>query len=323
MSFSSKSLRLVLLFTITITIFKPSTSLNLNFISFTETFSLLFGYQNILLSNDDKSVQISMNQWARDGSGFVSRSAYHHGLFTASIKLPNNNYSAGVVATFYARNNAFNRDDEIDFEFLGHIPGEEWVLQTNIYGNGSVHRGREEKFTLPFDPSKDFHNYSILLNTGRVVFYVDGLPIREVRKVEAMGDDFPSKPLFLYGTIWDGSDWATHNGRYKTDFSHGPFVAGYAGFVINGCPVIDPTQPTQPDCQVSLPDGISAVERSKMQVFRRKYMTYSYCYDTGRYPNPLPECEAEAPDMQPAEPPVVLSPVEPPVSGASRRFRYI
>ncbi|KVH97308.1 probable xyloglucan endotransglucosylase/hydrolase protein 28 [Cynara cardunculus var. scolymus] len=315
---SSSSLRLVILL-FTITVFKPTVSLNPSFVSFSETFSLLYGYQNIVPSNDDKSVQISMTK-SSPGSGFVSRSTYHHGFFTASIKLPNNTYSAGVVATFYAQNNAFNRDDEIDFEFLGHIRGEGWVLQTNLYGNGSVHRGREEKFTLPFDPSQDFHDYSILWNTGRVVFYVDGLPIREVQKVEAMGGDFPSKPLFLYGTIWNGSDWATHNGRYKVDFSHGPFVTGYAGFILNGCPM---TQSPASDCQVPLPDGLSSAERSKMQAFRSKYMTYSYCHDTGRYKTSLPECEAGAPVMQPAKTPVVLSPVEPPVSGESHRFGYI
>lgn len=34
------------------------------------------------------------------GSGFVSKSAYHHGFFSASIKLPDDD-TAGVVVAFY------------------------------------------------------------------------------------------------------------------------------------------------------------------------------------------------------------------------------
>jgi hypothetical protein len=36
----------------------------------------------------------------RPGSGFVSKSAYHHGYFSASIKLPDD-HTAGVVVAFY------------------------------------------------------------------------------------------------------------------------------------------------------------------------------------------------------------------------------
>ncbi|MFS7901062.1 putative glycoside hydrolase family 16, concanavalin A-like lectin/glucanase domain superfamily [Helianthus anomalus] len=41
--------------------------------------------------------------------------------------------------------------DEIDFELLGYAKRRQWVLQTNMYGNGSVHTGREEKVYLWFD----------------------------------------------------------------------------------------------------------------------------------------------------------------------------
>lgn len=52
--------------------------------------------------------------------------------------------------------------DEIDFEFLGNIRGKEWRIQTNIYGNESTNVGREERYGLWFDPTDDFHQYSIL-----------------------------------------------------------------------------------------------------------------------------------------------------------------
>lgn len=55
-----------------------------------------------------------------------------------------------------------NNHDELDFEFLGNIRGKEWRIQTNVYGNGSTNVGREERYTLWFDPSEEFHRYSIL-----------------------------------------------------------------------------------------------------------------------------------------------------------------
>ena len=59
--------------------------------------------------------------------------------------------------------------DELDFEFLGNVRGREWRVQTNVYGNGSTHAGREERYDLPFDPTDDFHHYSILWTSQRIM----------------------------------------------------------------------------------------------------------------------------------------------------------
>lgn len=59
--------------------------------------------------------------------------------------------------------------DEIDFEFLGNIRGKDWRIQTNIYGNGSTSVGREERYNLWFDPSDDFHQYSILWTDSQIM----------------------------------------------------------------------------------------------------------------------------------------------------------
>lgn len=88
-----------------------------------------------------------------------------NGLFSASIKLPSPSYIAGVVVAFYLSINdqyPTQHHDEIDFEFLGHVNGQDWTLQTNIYGNGSTSRAREERFTLWFDAAQEFHQYAIL-----------------------------------------------------------------------------------------------------------------------------------------------------------------
>lgn len=248
-------------------------------------FNPLFGESNIIPYEDNSAVQISIDETT--SSGFLSKHMYVHGYFETSLKLPEN-YTAGVVVTYYTCNNLKypHHRDEIDLEFLGHTHGQNWVLQTNFYGNGSTSRGREERYGLWFDPAQDFHRYGILWTPNRITYYVDGVPIRHVPRVDSMGGDFPSKEMSLFATIWNGSDWATSGGQHKMDLKYGPFVAKYSGFVLNGCPF---NQTAQCD-HLEFSDDITLEERVKMNGFRRQWMTYSYCYDTRRYHVPLPEC---------------------------------
>lgn len=57
--------------------------------------------------------------------------------------------------------------DELDFEFLGNRTGQPYTIQTNVYKSGIG--GREMRHMLWFDPTQDFHTYSILWNTHRIV----------------------------------------------------------------------------------------------------------------------------------------------------------
>ncbi|CAN4089565.1 unnamed protein product [Withania somnifera] len=266
---------------------------NLPIVAFDEGYSHLFGHNNLMIFNDGKSVHISLDE--RTGAGFVSQDLYLHGYFSASIKLPSD-YTAGVVVAFYMSNgDMFEKNhDEIDFEFLGNIRGKDWRIQTNIYGNGSTSIGREERYGLWFDPSEDFHQYSILWNDDLIIFYVDNVPIREIKRTKAMGGDFPSKPMSLIATIWDGSNWATNGGKYKVNYRYAPYIAEFSDFILHGC-AVDPLElssqcdnrtPTAP----SIPTSITLDQRRKMDNFRKKQMQYSYCYDKTRYKVPLSEC---------------------------------
>ncbi|XP_057962812.1 probable xyloglucan endotransglucosylase/hydrolase protein 28 [Malania oleifera] len=267
-------------------------SANLPILSFHEGYSHLFGNDNLMVLRDGKSVHISLDE--RSGSGFLSQDLYFHGFFSASIKLPAD-YTAGVVVAFYMSNgDMFEKNhDEIDFEFLGNIRGKDWRIQTNIYGNGSTSVGREERYGLWFDPSEDFHQYSILWTQNQIIFYVDNVPIREYTRTEAMGGDFPSKPMSLYSTIWDGSDWATNGGRYRVNYKYAPYIAQFSDLVLHGC-AVNPIELSSkcdiPPTSSPIPAGISPEQRPKMANFRNKHMTYSYCYDRIRYKAPPREC---------------------------------
>ncbi|KAM0936287.1 putative xyloglucan:xyloglucosyl transferase [Dioscorea sansibarensis] len=261
-------------------------------LSFEEGYTQLFGDTNLMLLSDGNTVHISLDE--RTGAGFASQDLFLHGFFSASIKLPSH-YAAGVVVAFYLSNgDVFEKThDELDFEFLGNVRGREWRVQTNVYGNGSTAIGREERYSLWFDPTQDFHNYSILWTSDTITFYIDKVPIREVVKNQSMGGAFPSKPMSLYATIWDGSTWATAGGRYKVNYKYAPYVAEFANLILQGC-VVNPTDHS-PACDDSYSNDfgtmtVSFDERLKMESFRRKYITYSYCYDVVRYSKPLPEC---------------------------------
>uniref|UniRef100_A0A1D1YXR5 Xyloglucan endotransglucosylase/hydrolase n=1 Tax=Anthurium amnicola TaxID=1678845 RepID=A0A1D1YXR5_9ARAE len=258
-------------------------------LAFEEGYTQLFGDSNLMLLRDGKTVHIALDE--RTGAGFASQDLYLHGFFSASIKLPSD-YAAGIVVAFYMSNgDVFEKThDELDIEFLGNIRGKEWRVQTNVYGNGSTATGREERYELWFDPTEDFHRYSILWSQDRIIFYIDSIPIREFPRNEGLGGDFPSKPMSLYATIWDGSTWATSGGRYKVNYKYAPFIAEFANLILSGCTVnpIDQSSTCNDSDHNSI--MISPEQRPAMERLRKKHMTYSYCYDRERYLAPLPEC---------------------------------
>ncbi|KVH96067.1 Concanavalin A-like lectin/glucanase superfamily [Cynara cardunculus var. scolymus] len=244
------------------------------------------------------------------GSGLVSKNTYYHGFFSAAIKLPMG-ITSGVVLAFYvskycrqerslshlmSNSDVFpHNHDEIDFELLGHEKRRQWVLQTNMYGNGSVRTGREEKVYLWFDPTQQFHQYTILWNSHHIVFLVDNIPVREVIHNQSISSVYPSKPMSLYATIWDASEWATHGGKYPVNYNYGPFVASLGELKIEGCMIQKISSPLVVVCaknatlsSVDPVEGEDYATLSKQQMdgldwVRRKHMFYSYCKDTTRY----------------------------------------
>lgn len=272
-------------------------------LSFEDGYTQLFGDDNLMLLKDGKSVLISLDQ--RTGSGFASQDLYLHGFFSAAIKLPSD-YAAGVVVAFYMSNgDVFEKThDELDFEFLGNIRGKEWRLQTNMYGNGSTSVGREERYQLWFDPTEDFHHYSFLWTQNLIIFFIDDIPIRKITRNETSAGHFPSKPMSLYATIWDGSSWATSGGRYKVNYKYAPYVAELTDLILHGCSM-DPIEHSSTchssDTRLYNNTTLSTDERSSMEDFRNKHIVYSYCYDQDRYLHhhtPPPECQVDSHAMK-------------------------
>jgi hypothetical protein len=65
------------------------------------------------------------------------------------------------------QNSSEDTHDELDFEFLGNVSGQPITLQTNMYLDGQGNR--EIRHYLPFDPTADFHKYSLLWNENIIM----------------------------------------------------------------------------------------------------------------------------------------------------------
>ncbi|KAH0670963.1 hypothetical protein KY289_025456 [Solanum tuberosum] len=141
------------------------------------------------------------------GCGFASRSKYLFGRVSMKIKLVPGD-SAGTVTAFYMNSDTDTVRDELDFEFLGNRTGQPYTVQTNVYVHGKG--DKEQRVNLWFDPSADFHTYTIFWNHHQAVFSVDGIPIRVYKNNEAKGIPFPKfQPMGVYSTLWEADDWAT------------------------------------------------------------------------------------------------------------------
>ncbi|CAM8967169.1 unnamed protein product [Rhodiola kirilowii] len=252
------------------------------------------GFRNLWGSNHMNTDQTSLTIWLdkNSGSGFKSHDMYRSGYFGASMKLQPG-YTAGVITSLYLSNNQDfpGHHDEIDIEFLGTTAGKPYTLQTNVYMRGSGDGrivGREMQFHLWFDPTQDFHDYAILWSPNEIIFFVDDVPIRRYpRKVDST---YPQRPMYLYGSIWDASSWATEDGKYKADYKYQPFVGRYRNFKLSGCTTNGPSSCHAPSVSPSGSSGLSRQQISAMLWAHKNHMVYNYCSDPKRDHSQLPEC---------------------------------
>ncbi|KAG5060761.1 hypothetical protein JHK87_001790 [Glycine soja] len=252
---------------------------------------ITWGSRHASMQGED--LQLVLDQTS--GSAAQTKKAFLFGSIESRIKLVPGN-SAGTVTAYYLSSTG-SQHDEIDFEFLGNISGQPYIVHTNIYtqGNGS----REQQFYLWFDPTADFHNYTIHWNPIEVVWYIDSIPIRAYRNYENEGIAYPNKQgMRVYTSLWNADDWATRGGLVKTNWSGAPFIARFNHFRARACKWNGAVSINQ--CALNFPANwwtsptykqLSYAKLGQMNWVRNNYMIYDYCRDTKRFNGRMPpEC---------------------------------
>ncbi|KAM0963825.1 hypothetical protein COP2_023454 [Malus domestica] len=178
--------------------------------------------------------------------------------------------SAGTVTAYYLSSKG-STWDEIDFEFLGNLSGDPYILHTNVFSQGKGNR--ELQFYLWFDPIADFHTYTILWNSQRIIFSVDGTPIREFKNQESNGVPFPkSQPMRIYSSL---------------NFS------AEACVWTSGASSCSSATSSNANNGAWLSQDLDSTSQDRLKWVQTNYMIYNYCADTKRFPQGLPvECTA-------------------------------
>ncbi|CAK9176257.1 unnamed protein product [Ilex paraguariensis] len=211
--------------------------------------------------------------------------------------MPNHNHVCLITKLFVQLSSEGSAHDEIDFEFLGNSSGYPYTLHTNVFSQGKGNR--EQQFFLWFDPTADFHTYSILWNPQRIIFFVDNTPIREFKNAESRGVPFlKNQPMRIYSSLWNADEWATQGGRVKTDWTLSPFTASYRNFSANACiwssgasSCSSSSSSSTSGTRAWFRQGLDAKSRVKLRWVQKNYMIYNYCTDTMRFPEGIaPEC---------------------------------
>jgi len=254
----------------------------------------IWGKHNVQIYNYGYNMKMILDKYS--GSGIESYAYYMYGIVSVSLKLHPNN-SAGTVTTFYMYSaGQVDNHDEIDLEFLGNATGEPYTLHTNIYANGDG--AKEQQFRLWFDPSADFHNYTILWNRHHIVIYVDSIPIRVYKNYKDRGIAYPDgQQMRLLASIWNADQWATQGGSIKANWTEAPFIAEYKNLSLEGCPWRNSESLLM--CTYNweywwnMEPYTTLTDRQKRQLkwVRKRAIIYDYCKDTRRFRGNLPpEC---------------------------------
>ncbi|KAK2358810.1 putative xyloglucan endotransglucosylase/hydrolase protein [Trifolium repens] len=255
--------------------------------NFNQDFDITWGDGRAKILNNAQLLTLSLDK--ASGSGFQSKNEYLFGKIDMQLKLVPGN-SAGTVTAYYLSSKG-GAWDEIDFEFLGNLSGDPYILHTNVFSQGKGNR--EQQFYLWFDPTADFHTYSILWNPQRIVFSVDGTPIREFKNMESKGIPFPkNQPMRIYSSLWNADDWATRGGLVKTDWSNAPFTASYRNFNANACTIssgISSCSSTQSNKNAWFSEELDSTSYERLKWVQKNYMIYNYCNDIKRFPQGLPQ----------------------------------
>ncbi|XP_010443443.1 PREDICTED: xyloglucan endotransglucosylase/hydrolase protein 24-like [Camelina sativa] len=244
---------------------------------FKKDVNIIWGGDKAKILENGQAIALSLDRTS--GSGFQSKAKFLFGKISMNLKLVSGN-SAGTVTSYYVASKGAMWD-EIDFEFLGNLSGDPYTVHTNVITQGKG--DREQQFRLWFDPTINFHTYSILWNPRTIIFYVDGTPIRQFKNMKTMNVSYPEKQAMrVHSSLWDGDDWATRGGLVKTDWSKAPFTAYYKNYEVQDC--VGSNETCGGDGSSSwINEGIDDSGMKRLKWVQKNFMIYDYCNDPKKF----------------------------------------
>ncbi|KAG2726375.1 hypothetical protein I3843_01G104500 [Carya illinoinensis] len=253
--------------------------------NFYQDFDLTWGDNRAKVFKGGQLLSLSLDRVS--GSGFRSKNEYLFGRIDMQLKLVAGN-SAGTVTAYYLSSQGPTHD-EIDFEFLGNLSGDPYIVHTNVFTQGKGNR--EQQFYLWFDPTRNFHTYSVIWKPQHIIFLVDNIPLRVFKNAESIGVPFPkSQPMKIYSSLWNADDWATRGGLVKADWTKAPFTAYYRNF---NATAFKSTSSLSDSAWKT--NALDAPGRRRLRWVQKYFMIYNYCTDLKRFPQGFPpECSSRS-----------------------------
>lgn len=170
--------------------------------------------------NDPGSKSGNWASYPFTSAEFRSHNFFGAGCYTVCMKPARD---SGVSSSFYAHSGEYDvpagfhdpnpLHNEIDVEFIGKNT---WGFQSNFFSryfdkNANSGSGNEGWHDLDFDTAAGFHKYSFKWTTSGIVWWVDGVQVRNVWG----GNGVPSpnySPMRVVGNIWpvneQAQEWA-------------------------------------------------------------------------------------------------------------------
>ena len=139
---------------------------------FDRCFFKIFGVENIKSLHNGTVAEISLDPKSR--AGLVSSDIFFHGYFSASIKLPRNRYTAGVVVSLFV-----------------------WFRRTSTAIPPPEAKSGSTVLSLVRPSTADFHKYSILRTKNNIIFYIDNVSIRLFIRTKSIGNYYITTPMYL------------------------------------------------------------------------------------------------------------------------------
>ncbi|CAH2057308.1 unnamed protein product [Thlaspi arvense] len=96
--------------------------------------------------------------------------------------------------------------------------------------------------------------------------------------------------MWVYGSIWDASSWATEDGKYRVDYRYQPFVGMYTNFKMTGCSAYSPAWCWPVSASPFRRGGLTSRQYRAMKWVQSNCLVYDYCDDPKRDHSLTPEC---------------------------------